>query len=222
MWFGTYDGLSRYDGKEFVNFTTKDGLAGNWVSSIHSDRDGMLWLGIKGGVSQYDGNQFVNFTQKDGLAGNWVRTIYQDQDGILWFGAYGGGVSGYDGTAWTSLDTRDGLVDNRIFSIDPDLDGTLWFSTWEGLTRYRRSKNPPGVHVVSVKIGDKEYKELQSIPPITTGTRITIEYNAIDFVTLPERRQYCCRIKHIDDDWRKPTKSVTFDHTFNLDFVQIG
>ena len=112
------------------------------------------------------------------------------------------------------MDTQYGLIDNRVFSIDPDIDGTLWFSTLEGLTRYQRSKNPPGVHVVSVKIGDKEYTEFQSIPPITTGTRITIEYNAIDFKTLPERRQYRCHIKEIDDNWHKPTKSVTFDHTF--------
>jgi len=63
-------------------------------------------------------------------------------------------------------------------------------------------------------MGDKEYREFQSIPPITAGTRVTVEYNAIDFKTLPERRQYRCRIKEVDDNWRKPTRLVTFDHTF--------
>ena len=219
MWFATgwgeRGGISRYDGKEFVNLTTEDGLAHNSVwGGIYYDSDDVMWFGTKGGVSQYDGKEFVNFTQKDGLAGDTVYAIHQDQDGILWFGTYGGGVSGYDGVAWTSLDRRYGLADNRVFSIDEKLDGTLRFGTSEGLAFYRRSKNPPGVQIVSVKMLDKEYTEFQSIPPITTGTRVTIEYNAIDFKTLPERRQYRCRIKELDDNFRKTTKSVIFDHTF--------
>ena len=214
IWFGTFDGLCRYNGKEFVYFTTEDGLANNYVAAIHKDLNGVLWLGTKGGISCYDGKKIVNFTQKNGLVGKWVRTIHQDQDGILWFGTPGSGVYGYDGIAWTSLDTKSGLAHNKVFSIDPDPDGTLWFSSSGGLVHYRRSKNPPGIQLVSVKIVDKDYTELQSIPPITAGTRVTIEYNAIDFKTLPERRQYRCRIKEVDDNWRKPTKSVTFDHTF--------
>ena len=41
LWFGTYNGgVSRYDGEEFVNFTTDDGLTANSVWSIFQDRDG--------------------------------------------------------------------------------------------------------------------------------------------------------------------------------------
>jgi len=215
MWFGIYGGVSCYDGEQFVNFTTADGLAHNTVrGGIHRDLDGFLWIGTHGGVSRYDGEQFVNFTQKDGLAGNQVYALHQDGDGILWFGTYGGGVSGYDGKAWTTLDTQYGLTDNRVHSIDPDPDGSLWFSTEKGLTRYRRSNNPPGIHIVSVKIADEEHTELEAIPAVIIGHRVTFKYNAIDFKTLPERRQYRCRIKEIDTGWRKPTKSDLFDFTF--------
>ena len=214
LWFGTRDGISQYDGVEFVNLTTEYGLAHNAVRDIYRGLDGFLWIGTEGGVSRYDGEQFVNFTQKDGLVGNQVWAIHQDENEILWFGTYGGGVSGYDGKAWTTLDTQDGLADNRVHSIDPDPDGNLWFSTEEGLTRYRKSKNPPGIHLVSVKIVDEEHTELESIPTVTTGHRVTFKYNAIDFKTLPERRQYRCRIKEIDNDWRNPTKSDLFDFTF--------
>ncbi|MBC8230455.1 SpoIIE family protein phosphatase [bacterium] len=215
MWFGTWDGgISRYDGVEFVNLTTEDGLAHNGVWDIYRDSDGIMWFGTEGGVSRYNEDRFVNFTQKDGLAGNEVWTIHQDENEILWFGTYGGGVSGYDGKVWTTLDKQYGLADNRVHSIDPDPDGSLWFSTEKGLTRYRRSKNLPGIHLVSVKIADEEHTELESIPAVITGHRVTVKYNAIDFKTLPERRQYRCRIKEINDDWRKPTKSVFFDFTF--------
>ena len=42
----------------------------------------------------------------------------------------------------------------------------------------------------------------------SAGTLATIEYNAIDFKTIPAKRQYRVRIKEIDPDWCKPTKSV--------------
>jgi len=229
MWFGTWDeGISQYDGVDFVNLTTEDGLAHNAVWDIYRDSDGIMWLGTDVGISRYDGEQFVNFTQKDGLAGNQVWAIHQDENEILWFGTYGGGVSGYDGKAWTTLDTQYGLAGNRVFSIDPDPDGSIWFSTAKGLTRYRRSKDSPGIQIVSVKIADEEHTELQSIPAVITGHRVTFKYNAIDFKTLPERRQYRCRIieippnppfskggtRGIAPDWNKPTKSNLFDFTF--------
>ena len=46
LWFGTSGGVSRYDGKEFVNFTTKNGLTTtNWVYAIQDGPDRMLWFG---------------------------------------------------------------------------------------------------------------------------------------------------------------------------------
>ncbi len=199
MWFGTMGGgASRYElplrpsaslrekplrpGFDTLpSVTTQPGAA--------SLRDGKefppLGKGGKGG--------FVNFTTEDGLASNSVVAIHCHTDGVMWFGTWGGGVSGYDGVAWTSLDTRDGLADNRVLSIESDADGTLWFVTLDGLTRYRRSKNPPKVHIVSVTT-DQTYRDLDAIPAFTPGTRVTIEYNAIDFKTLPEKRQYRTRI----------------------------
>jgi serine phosphatase RsbU (regulator of sigma subunit)/ligand-binding sensor domain-containing protein len=208
MWFVTWlGGVSRYDGKEFVNFTTEDGLVDNAVIAIHRDADGVMWFGTDGGVSRYDGEEFVNFSTEDGLAHNTVNAIHRDPDGVIWFGTEGG-VSAYDGKAWTSLDTRDGLAGDRIGSILQDSDGFLWFGTDGGITRYRRSASPPKVGIVSVttdqtyrlKTQDSRCKtEEPSIPAFTTGTRVTIEYSSIDFKTIPEKRQYRCRVYETGD-----------------------
>jgi serine phosphatase RsbU (regulator of sigma subunit)/sugar lactone lactonase YvrE len=279
MWFGTHGGVSRYDGEQFTNFTTKDGLTNNWVNVIHRDPDGVMWFGTgsltsyeRGGISRYDGEGFVNFTTRDGLADNHVWCVHRDPDGVMWFGTWGGGVSRYDGrgignshhfvnfttddglaknfvtaihrdpdgmmwfgtdgggvsccdgTAWTSLDTRDGLAGNSVFSICQDPEGFLWFGTEGGITRYRRSTTPPKVHIVSVTT-DQTYRlrtqdsrrktEESSVPAFTIGTRVTIEYNSIDLKTLPEKRQYRCRIREIDSDWRKPTKATSYDFIFD-------
>ena len=239
MWFGTLGGgcgVSRYDGETFVNFTIQDGLAGNPVPTIYRDDDGVLWFGTGSGVSRYDfdtqavglsspkgiskptqskdGKRFINLTVKDGLAYNYVLAIHRSSDGMMWFGTWGGGVSRYDGIAWTSLDTRDGLAGNDVSSIYQDSDGYLWFATDGGVTRYRPSTTPPRVRILSVKMNEK-YAELEAIPSVTVGAHVAMEYSAIGFKTVPEKRQYRCRIREIDSDWRKPTKATSFDYTFD-------
>ena len=214
LWFGTDGGVSRYDEGKFINLTTEDGLVYPFVHSIHRSPDDAMWFGTYGGgISRYDGKEFVNFTTENGLANSYMMTIHRSPDGVMWFGTEGGGVSYYDGIAWTSLDTRDGLEGNAVPSIHQDLDGSLWFATDRGITRYRRSTTRPKVRIVSVTT-DETYHDFSAIPAFDIGTHVSIEYSALDFKTLPEKRQYQYRIKEIDSDWRKPTKKASFDHTF--------
>jgi len=174
-----------------------------------------MWIGtLHLGLFVYDGEGAAQFTKKEGLASNTVRTIYQTPDGVLWFGSHGGGVSLYDGVAWGTLDTRDGLAGDTVFKILQDSEGYLWFATNKGITRYHRNRVPPSVHITLVRT-DKEYTEFEKIPPITVGNRVTIAYNSIDFKTLPQKRQYRCRIREIDSEWQTPTKATSFDCIFN-------
>jgi len=141
MWFGTSDGLSRYDGKEFKNFTTKDGLPNIFVNVIHSAGDGILWLGTDNGVSRYDGEKFTNFTTKDGLANNVVCAIDSAPDGAVWFGTgwygSGGGISRYDGKEFVTFTTKEGLAEQWVTRVHCAPDGVLWFGTWlGGVSRY--------------------------------------------------------------------------------------
>ena len=216
MWFGALkDGLSRYDGRSFVNFTMEDELAGNGIVAIHRDPDGVMWFGTENGLSRYDGKEFVNFTVEDGLPTNRIwRGIYRDSDGKLWVGTDGGGVSCYDGKIWTSLDTRDGLTGNNVSWIHQDQDGYFWFATDRGLTRYLPSTVPPKIHIVSVTT-DQMYQDISAVPALTSGARATIEYGALDFKTVPEKRQCRYRIREKDSDWRKPTKATYFDFVFD-------
>lgn len=217
IWFGTNGGVSRYDGSGFVNLTEKDGLANNCVFAIRRTADGMLWLATMGGVSRYDGKTFVNFLKEDGVNSNLIETIFETPDGALWFGT-SNGVSKYDGVAWASLDTRDGLpvsTSGIVRGIGQDAEGFMWFGTNSaGAVRYRPSNLPPRIHILAVKT-DVVYTDLAALPSITAGDRITITYNAIDFRTIPEKRQYRVRIKEIDKDWRKPTKAESLDIAFD-------
>ena len=48
--------------RAWSTFTTKDGLADNWVTSIAKGTDKTLWFGTRGGVSSYDGNQWTTYS----------------------------------------------------------------------------------------------------------------------------------------------------------------
>ena len=142
MWFATQGGgVSRYDGKEFVNLTTGDGLVHNLVEVIYRDPDGVMWFGTMGGLSRYDGKEFVNFTPRDGLADSRVSAIHRDPDGVMWFGTEGG-ISRYDGRGigdfphFVNFTTEDGLVHNIVYAIHCDRDGVMWFGTNGGVSRY--------------------------------------------------------------------------------------
>ena len=74
IWMGTQAGLSRFDGKNFITYTTAQGLADNTVNCIFEDRKHQLWIGTEnGGVSVFNGFNFKNYTRKDSIASNIVK-----------------------------------------------------------------------------------------------------------------------------------------------------
>ena len=135
IWFATRDnGASRFDGDEFQNFTTQDGLAHDQVFFIQKDRQERLWFGTLKGVCWYDGAGF-HLLEDDGIAGRCVQSIYEDRQGRIWFG--GRGTLGYyDGTAFHDLIPRylqqyqqppSPEWSNYCWGIAQDPQGHLWF-----------------------------------------------------------------------------------------------
>ena len=102
LWFATWDnGVSRFDGDEFQNFTRQDGLVSDRVYFISKDSQDRLWFGTLNGVCWYDGVDFHHLDD-EGIAGRAVQFIYEDREGRIWCG--GTGTLGYyDGTAFHDL-----------------------------------------------------------------------------------------------------------------------
>ena len=124
LWFGTsVNGVSRFDGNEWTEFTVTDGLAGDQVYTIVPDRQGQLWFGTITGLSRYDQGTMAHFTTANGLVSNGVLSILEDRHGNLWFGTLDG-VSRYDGTIFTSLEPLAGW---EVWAMVEDRHGNLWF-----------------------------------------------------------------------------------------------
>ena len=162
IWLATWEGIIRYDGISFTNFTNKEGLRRFHVFSVLEDKKGNIWFGTIGaGVYRYDGKLFTNFTTKDGLAHNGVGCIYEDETGNIWFGTQGG-ASRYDGKSFRNFTTKDGLTNNDINSIIEDKTGKFWFGTRGGtciydgktFTSFTNKEGGPYINVRSI-IEDK-------------------------------------------------------------------
>ncbi|WP_187271008.1 ligand-binding sensor domain-containing protein [Neolewinella aurantiaca] len=136
VWLATWEGIIRYDGTSFTNFTNKDRLRRYHVFSAMEDRDGKLWFGTIGaGGYRYDGTAFTNITTEDGLAHDKQLCLYQDRSGKIWIGTVGG-ISIYNGSSYRTISTKDGLPDNAANSILEDRSGKFWIASSGALCVY--------------------------------------------------------------------------------------
>ncbi len=91
VWAGTWGGGAAYfNGKQWKNYTTVDGLAGDIVYSIVQDKTGAYWFGTNHGLSRFDGKHWQTISQQHGLLGNNVYTLIVADNGDIWAGTRGG------------------------------------------------------------------------------------------------------------------------------------
>ena len=65
VWFATAGGgVTKYDGKKYTTYTSKDGLPDDYVQSILEDADGNLWFGAGTGLARFDGKKFISYQGK--------------------------------------------------------------------------------------------------------------------------------------------------------------
>ncbi len=155
MWFGTQDGLNRYDGYQFRIYEhSRDdphSLSSSWVQHCYRDRKEDLWFVTYDAVlHRYDPDmdRFERYPIKvddpHRQGGLNIRALFGDSAGRLWIGTYGAGLVQYDPDTDRLVYFRDDLDDpaiksqhdNKVYTIYEDSAGTLWFGTGEGLVRY--------------------------------------------------------------------------------------
>ena len=93
IWAGTWGGgVSRWDGKAWSSYTSKEGMAGNIVYSIAQDQNGVMWFGTDNGLSRFDGKNWTSYRTREGLLDNNVYTIAVAPNGEIWAGTRRGVV----------------------------------------------------------------------------------------------------------------------------------
>src|SRR5207237_297683 len=90
LWFGTQEGLARFNGAQFTNFDKNNtpGINHNNIRALLEDKqNGALWIGTYGGgLTRYYAGKFKTYTVDDGLPGNFILTLVQAPAGDVWIG----------------------------------------------------------------------------------------------------------------------------------------
>lgn len=68
----------------YINYDTRDGLAGSVVYDAVQDKEGFMWFATENGLSRFDGKNFKTFTTKDGLPDNEILKLFVDSKGRVW------------------------------------------------------------------------------------------------------------------------------------------
>ncbi|HSO11396.1 MAG TPA: two-component regulator propeller domain-containing protein [Anaerolineales bacterium] len=148
LWFGTEDGLNRYDGYAFKTFKpdpdTLNSLSDRWITAIVEDKDGYLWIGTRqGGLNRYDPRTeqftlFRNDTENpSSISDDHINVLYLDNNGNLWIGTEQG-LDLYDhkNGAFTRYSYNpfepDSLTGKSVTAILQDNRGRLWIGTSSG------------------------------------------------------------------------------------------
>jgi hypothetical protein len=135
LWFSTDNGISRYDGTRFQNFSVADGLSDIEVFSIYEDVKHRVWfLTLSGIPSYYHNGTFHNPSNTPFLnhikPGNFLSCAYEDHENNLYLGSKSGmlyKISPEDSV----IDFKDAFETGTIYSVSQDKNGALevWWST---------------------------------------------------------------------------------------------
>ncbi|MCB0208624.1 MAG: GAF domain-containing protein [Anaerolineae bacterium] len=153
MWFGTHDGLHRFDGYTLESFQNDVddpySLSANSVRALHLADDDVLWIGTwGGGLNRYDPTtgQFTRYQphadDANSLSDDLVVSIAADATGYLWLATNQGGLNKFDPTTEKfthyqhDLDDPASLLSNVVNAVIVDSSGLVWAGTDDGLDRF--------------------------------------------------------------------------------------
>ncbi|MCD8318346.1 MAG: response regulator [Paraprevotella sp.] len=142
MWFGTKNGLNRYDGQQVVSFNCKDEAkhqSNHNISTLFEDDRNILWIGTDEGVYQYDpaADVFTFLdakTDKGMVITTWISGIAKDKKGNIWICAPSQGMFRSDGKKLYTYDFPDRTNPHNIcICHNGDIYAIAWYT---GLLKY--------------------------------------------------------------------------------------
>jgi ligand-binding sensor domain-containing protein/two-component sensor histidine kinase len=158
MWFGTEDGLNRYDGYKFTVYKhdpdDPNSISSNNIWCLWVDSNNYLWIGtFTGGLNRFDpkNETFTRYHHNPedphSISSDNIRSISEDVQGNLWIGTRDRGINILDPESHTFSKIRhdpeniNSLLSNDIRFIYPNSNKEIWIATSNGLSVYKLSSH---------------------------------------------------------------------------------
>ncbi|MFC1569424.1 two-component regulator propeller domain-containing protein [bacterium] len=148
IWFGTNNGLDKYDGIKITAYQwdvhDKRAISADVIRDIIEDRQNRMWIcTAAGGLNMYDRDkdEFHSYTSDSSsaihLSNNDINSIVEDRDGNLWLGTRSGiiqfNIEKRTAQTWLIYPDRGaGSYWNLVNDICIDKDNILWIGTYNG------------------------------------------------------------------------------------------
>lgn len=153
MWFGTKDGLNRYDGLSFRKFkhteANKQSLGNNFITSLHEDSRGNIWVGTDAGLYIYYPERdafehFVKLSTRQTKIDRAVTMVTEDSKGHIWAAVESQGLFCYDLEQQRlvnyDLSKANRSLTTNVRSIAFDASGTIWIGVYGGGLFYSKNQ----------------------------------------------------------------------------------
>ena len=148
MWFGTEDGLNKYDGTTFTVYRHEPGnaasLSSSYINDIVEDKDGYLWVATQKGLNYYNPDTetfkryFHNLEDEQSISHNEVHALLKANDGRLIIGTWNGlDILSKNNEFLSYRPDRDTQVFYNITDITIDTEGYLWVLSSEFLEKIK-------------------------------------------------------------------------------------
>ncbi len=142
------------------NWSRRNGLPVNSVTSIAQTNDGYIWLGTQQGLVRFDGHEFTSFSlpRTSIFVSQNISTLSASQNGGLWFGLREGAAGYFDGESFRPLGASFLEPNMQVFSVREMTDQSLWLAWNFGYARW--DPRPAGTGAEEKSVGTICYRSL--------------------------------------------------------------